>query len=104
MSTETSRELFSVPRRTIPQTPVEDADADAFVQAPTPAPRKEARKGAARVELDAVSSSRPATRTAMARLSVDVPCASLHALKVRAVTEGRTVRELVLAMLAREGL
>jgi hypothetical protein len=40
----------------------------------------------------------------MARLSVDVPCSTLRALKIRAIENGKTVREYVLAMLERDGL
>jgi hypothetical protein len=46
----------------------------------------------------------PATKAGMARLSVDIPCATLRALKIRAIEHGCTVRELVLSLLDREGL
>lgn len=42
--------------------------------------------------------------TRSARLSVDVPAAVLRRLKIRAIEQRTTVREYVLALLARDGL
>jgi hypothetical protein len=64
-------------------------DADAFVDSEKPA---------------SIVAPAPAPKAGMARLSVDVPCSTLRALKIRAIERGQTVREYVLAMLDREGL
>jgi hypothetical protein len=92
--------LFSVPQPP-PRTQVPDAQAEAFVLAERPA--------AARIDMESVTtpippSVRSAPKTGMARLSVDVPCSTLRALKIRAIENGKTVREYVLAMLERDGL
>ena len=98
--------LFSVPKAP-PRTPVPDAQADAFVQAekPTvPVSVSTAAAAPAGTTLALAPSSAPELKAGLARLSVDVPCSTLRALKIRAIERGETVRDYVLAMLARDGL
>jgi hypothetical protein len=99
--------LFSVPKAP-PRTPVPEAQADAFVQAEKPTVLVSESTAAAvppaGTTLALAPSSAPEPKAGLARLSVDVPCSTLRALKIRAIESGVTVRDYVLAMLARDGL
>ncbi|MBV9948710.1 MAG: hypothetical protein JOZ69_17820 [Myxococcales bacterium] len=84
--------LFAVPKAPA-RTAVAEEQAAAFVEAERPA---------AIVASPAdVDRSRVGRTT---RLSVDVPAATLRALKIRAIEQGQTVREFILKLLEREGL
>ncbi len=50
---------------------------------------------------DFVNAEKPLERTA--RLSVDVPCSMLKKLKIHAIQRDKTVREVVVQLLEREG-
>lgn len=82
-----------------PKTPVSLRDAEAFQQGEkTPAVFAAAL-------VPETTAARPDELVApSARLSVDVPAEMLRRLKIRAIESRVTVRELVLAMLQREGL
>jgi hypothetical protein len=97
--------LFSVPKAP-PRTPVGDAQAEAFVQAERPTvlvgdPPAATSTAAPATPLPSAVS---APKAGLARLSVDIPCSTLRALKIRAIERGTTVRDYVLGMLEREGL
>jgi len=104
--------LFSVPKPPT-RTLVSAEKAEAFVQAETPAATTtlvETETPAPSVVVEkrdtvtvpSILSS--GLKSGMARLSVDIPCSTLRALKIRAVESGTTVREYVLGLLERDGL
>ncbi len=85
---------FSVPR-----TPVSPQAAEAFQRA-----EKAPSAFAAALLPDAPPAAPEALVAPSARLSVDVPAETLRRLKIRAIERRVTVREYVLALLARDGL
>jgi hypothetical protein len=85
---------FSVPR-----TPVSPEAAAAFQRS-----EKTPHAFAAALVPEAAEVAPEALVAPSARLSVDVPAETLRRLKIRAIERRQTVREYVLAMLARDGL
>lgn len=70
------------------RTPVDETKAAAFVEAERPSGIVE------------VASAKGDGSPAVARLSVDIPAATLRTLKIRAIERGVTLRELVLELIA----
>ena len=94
MSKAITSALFSVPKPPS-RTAVPDAQAEAFVHSET-----------SETIPPIISSNtlEPKPKAGMARLSVDIPCAKLRALRIHAATRDTTIRDLVLGLLDREGL
>lgn len=83
----------------VPRTPISVHAAEAFQRA-----EKAPSAFSAALVAPAPEVTPEALVAPSARLSVDVPAETLRKLKIRAIERRQTVREYVLALLARDGL
>lgn len=93
------KEMFDLPAAPPPRSDVQPLAAESFVATERPAKLVEVARGG-----EPATAKLVVPPSSSSRLSVDVPAGTLRKVKMRALERGVTVRELVIELLAREGL